>query len=145
MTEHDAARLHAAFDFLKMPQHERQQALRLNAETRGATVAVDCLAAADSGCQDWAFQMLFAALDAGNLQNAWVFAGRGPGRAFGVSIFFHSTGAALRKDIRFAKLCVKLGLVAYWTTSGHWPDCATEVPYDFKAECEKAAREVATT
>ena len=36
------------------------------------------------------------------------------------------------------RLCARLGLVEFWTTTGKWPDCADEVPYDFKAECAKA-------
>ena len=32
----------------------------------------------------------------------------------------------------------RLGLVEFWTTTGKWPDCADEVPYDFRTECEKA-------
>ena len=43
------------------------------------------------------------------------------------------------RDPRFARLCARLGLVEFWMKTGLWPDCATEVPYDFKAECEKAA------
>jgi len=27
------------------------------------------------------------------------------------------------------------GLVEYWVATGNWPDCADQVPYDFKAEC----------
>jgi hypothetical protein len=42
-----------------------------------------------------------------------------------------------RADPRFVKLCARLGLVEYWLTAQRWPDCADEVPYDFRAECEK--------
>ena len=47
----------------------------------------------------------------------------------------------VRRDPRFASLCARLGLVEYWTKTGHWPDCVEEVApyYDFKAECEKVA------
>ena len=33
-----------------------------------------------------------------------------------------------------AALCDRLGLVAYWTETGTWPDCATDasLPYDFR-------------
>jgi TolB-like protein/tetratricopeptide (TPR) repeat protein len=44
----------------------------------------------------------------------------------------------LRNDPRFARLCARLGLVEFWLATGKWPDCADEVPYDFKAECAKA-------
>lgn len=29
------------------------------------------------------------------------------------------------------------GLVEFWTASGKWPDCADDVPYNFRAECER--------
>jgi hypothetical protein len=44
----------------------------------------------------------------------------------------------IRNDPRFVKLCARLGLVEFWLATQKWPDCATEVPYNFKAECEKA-------
>jgi hypothetical protein len=43
----------------------------------------------------------------------------------------------LRNDLRFARLCARLGLVGFWRATGKWPDCAAEVPYDFERECEK--------
>lgn len=48
-------------------------------------------------------------------------------------------------DPRFARVCAHLNLVDYWMTSGLWPDCADEVPYDLKAECENAVHELAST
>ena len=59
------------------------------------------------------------------------------------SLLFHAGMPELRKDPRFARLCARLGLVELWTTTGKWPDCADEVPYDFVAECEKV-RDVPT-
>lgn len=56
------------------------------------------------------------------------------------SIMFQAYMPELRNDQRFVGLCARLGLVEYWTTSGKWPDCADEVPYDFKSECEKACQ-----
>ena len=47
----------------------------------------------------------------------------------------------LRSDPRFVHLCARLGLVEFWLATGKWPDCADEVPYDFRAACE-AARDV---
>jgi hypothetical protein len=35
------------------------------------------------------------------------------------------------------RLCARLGLVEFWLATGKWPDCADEVPYDFKVECAK--------
>jgi len=53
------------------------------------------------------------------------------------SLLFQSGMPELRNDPRFVPLCARLGLVEFWTETGKWPDCAAEVPYDFKAECEK--------
>ncbi len=44
----------------------------------------------------------------------------------------------IRNDRRFVTLCARLGLVEFWLGTQKWPDCVGEVPYDFKAECEKA-------
>jgi TolB-like protein len=47
----------------------------------------------------------------------------------------HNSGDMM-KDIRFVRLCAKLGLCDYWVNTGNWPDCAEAVApyYDFKAE-----------
>ncbi|MEQ1867619.1 MAG: tetratricopeptide repeat protein, partial [Micropepsaceae bacterium] len=49
--------------------------------------------------------------------------------------------STVRRDPRFVRLCARFGLVEFWMKTGLWPDCADEVPYDFKAECEKAMAE----
>jgi len=46
---------------------------------------------------------------------------------------------AVIDDMRFVGLCAKIGLCDYWVTSGYWPDCADEVPYDFRAEARRLA------
>ena len=51
---------------------------------------------------------------------------------------FNAESGPLRADIRFATLAARLGLAQYWMTSGRWPDCAAEVPYDFKTACRAA-------
>jgi TolB-like protein len=53
----------------------------------------------------------------------------------GLPSLFIRSGEAMRRDPRFVALCGKLGLVDYWVRSERWPDCAQEVPYDFRAEC----------
>jgi TolB-like protein len=53
------------------------------------------------------------------------------------SLLFQAGMPEMRSDARFPRLCARLGLVEYWLTTDKWPDCAEEVPYDFKAECEK--------
>jgi TolB-like protein/class 3 adenylate cyclase len=57
-----------------------------------------------------------------------------------VRLFF-AEFSAFRCDPRFVLLCARLGLVEYWMTSGHWPDCVDEAAphYDFKAECARVA------
>ena len=54
------------------------------------------------------------------------------------ALLFHAGMPELRNDPRFVPLCARLGLVEFWLVTGKWPDCIDEVPYDFKAECEKA-------
>ncbi|WP_427963625.1 TIR domain-containing protein [Altererythrobacter sp.] len=46
------------------------------------------------------------------------------------------------KQKRFAPLCVRLGLSAYWIETGAWPDCVEWTPYNFKEEV-RAAHEAA--
>ena len=53
-------------------------------------------------------------------------------------LLFHAIMPELRNDPRFVPLCARLGLVEFWLATDKWPDCVDDVPYDFKAECEKA-------
>ena len=53
------------------------------------------------------------------------------------ALLFQASMPELRNDRRFARLCARLGLVEFWLASGLWPDCADEVPYDFRRECER--------
>ena len=70
-------------------------------------------------------------------------AGRGSGEGptpnqvvfVGLPSLFITPGEAMRADPRFVRLCGKLGLVDYWVRTERWPDCAEEVPYDFRSEC----------
>jgi TolB-like protein/tetratricopeptide (TPR) repeat protein len=57
--------------------------------------------------------------------------------AYRTSLLFQAGMPEIRNDPRFARLCARLGLVEYWMTTDKWPDCADEVPYDFKVECAK--------
>lgn len=56
------------------------------------------------------------------------------------SLLFQVRMPEIRQDPRFVRLCARLGLVEYWNATGKWPDCVDEVPYDFRAECEKARK-----
>jgi len=58
--------------------------------------------------------------------------------AYRPGMLFHVGMPELRNDPRFPRLCARLGLVEFWMTTGKWPDCVDEVPYDLKAECTKA-------
>jgi TolB-like protein len=58
--------------------------------------------------------------------------------AYRTSLLFQAGMPEIRNDPRFVRLCARLGLVEFWLTTGKWPDCVDEVPYDFKTECEQA-------
>jgi adenylate cyclase len=58
--------------------------------------------------------------------------------AYRTGLLFWKDMPEIRNDVRFVRLCARLGLVTFWLSSGKWPDCADTVPYDFRAECEKA-------
>ena len=58
--------------------------------------------------------------------------------AYRTGLLFWKDMPEIRNDPRFVRLCARLGLVAFWLTSGKWPDCADTTPYDFRSECEKA-------
>jgi len=57
--------------------------------------------------------------------------------AYRTYFLFHASYPELRADPRFVRLCARLGLVQYWTATQRWPDCADEVPYDFREECAR--------
>lgn len=56
----------------------------------------------------------------------------------GLPNLFLRVNVRLRQSPRFVDLCRRLGLIDYWQSSGHWPDCAQEVAglYDFKRLCQ---------
>ena len=62
------------------------------------------------------------------------------GEGFASGIIFGSANRSMRTDPRFVRLCGKLGLCDYWVETGRWPDCADEVPYDFRAEARRLCR-----
>jgi TolB-like protein len=101
------------------------------------TVPLDSLmSAAIAGHVDAAFQ----AVDRARFDGVFDFGGH-VGRANPGTMFRRSFGAALMDDPRFLRLCAKLGMVHYWLETGRWPDCADQVPYDFRAEARKVAAE----
>jgi TolB-like protein/tetratricopeptide (TPR) repeat protein len=56
------------------------------------------------------------------------------------ALLFQASMPELRNDPRFPRLCARLGLVEFWLATGRWPDCADEVPYDFRTECGGVAQ-----
>jgi adenylate cyclase len=134
-----AAQLNGFVGLLKLaglPQAERHGVFQnlLTADPLGWFV---CEHAARLGLEDLVFERLLPAS-----KRRQITAGAGS-RWFTARALFVQPNSALRRDPRFAIVCAHLGLVDHWQQSGHWPDCTTQVPYDFKAECEKAAREIA--
>lgn len=103
---------------------------------------------ATTGCVD--VSRLVYAAHLGLVDEAYAAAGQarlGPAGTAGdimgpdgyrTSLLFQAGMPELRNDRRFVPLCARLGLVEFWTASGKWPDCADEVPYDFRAECARA-------
>jgi TolB-like protein len=61
-----------------------------------------------------------------------------PGSGF-AGFMFAGHNAAMIRDPRFVRFCGKLGLVGYWIETGKWPDCADEVPYNFRAKARRLA------
>ncbi len=58
--------------------------------------------------------------------------------AYRTGMLFWKGMPEIRNDPRFVRLCARLGLVEFWLATQKWPDCVNEVPYDFRAACEKA-------
>jgi TolB-like protein/tetratricopeptide (TPR) repeat protein len=138
-----------ATEVLRMSFEERQARMRqaLASDRARALSFETCAFTAGAECADIAYEALFDALKSGRpIQGALANANAGNVRALSCSYLFISVGSsALRRDVRFPRLCAALGLADYWTESGDWPDCVDEVApfYDFKAECARALREAA--
>lgn len=58
-----------------------------------------------------------------------------PHIGYETALLFIGETVQLRMNAEFPQLCVRLGLARYWRDANVWPDCAAEVPYDFKAAC----------
>ncbi len=96
--------------------------------------------AAQLGEVDLAFERLFSAIleDRPIAYDASVH-GRGFSRAFTSVGLFVQPFKHVRRDPRFAEVCVRLGLYDYWQQERCTPDCAAELApfYDLMAECAK--------
>lgn len=53
------------------------------------------------------------------------------------ALLFQHSMPELRNGLRFPRLCARLGLVEFWMATDKWPDCATEVPFNFQLECTR--------
>ncbi len=75
------------------------------------------------------------------LEFAFENEGRSVVRAATCSGLFMPNCEELRRDPRFAEVCVRLGLVESWQEIGRWPDCTAELSshYDFRESCEQLA------
>jgi adenylate cyclase len=58
-----------------------------------------------------------------------------PHNGYETALLFIDQTVQLRMNRDFAALCTRLGLARYWRETEHWPDCAEQVGYDFKAAC----------
>jgi DNA-binding winged helix-turn-helix (wHTH) protein/TolB-like protein/tetratricopeptide (TPR) repeat protein len=67
-----------------------------------------------------------------------------PNNPYSPPFLFLSSAAAMRADHRFMPLARKLGYVAYWRATGHWPDFCSEpaLPYDCRVEADKSLKYV---
>jgi adenylate cyclase len=89
----------------------------------------------------------FALADASSFAAMFDLEGAPPDDRMLLGILFGCGNASMRRDPRFVGLCARLGLVDYWQTSGHWPDCVTEIAhyYDFHAEAGRLATPARST
>ncbi len=144
VTRHDVRVLKQYIAMLRHPPAERHMAgeaiLTSLGRSTGPLALSSCMTAARFGCVDRAFDVIDRALDRGRPIAA------DPHEAFGMArsqsslqLFVHNGGEPFYRHQRFPKLCARLNLAQYWIESGHWPDCAADVDYDFKAECLQAA------
>lgn len=117
------------------PEHLGAWRTELEAHVRktGGVDASRLVYAAHLGLVDEAMQrrMPHALGPAGNADDIM-----GPD-GYRTALLFQAGMPELRNDPRFARLCARLGMVEFWLASGKWPDCADEVPYDFRRACEQ--------
>ena len=54
-------------------------------------------------------------------------------------LLFRPPLASVRRDPRFLQVAKRMGLLKYWTESGHWPDFCSDpsLPYDCRSEAKR--------
>jgi TolB-like protein len=105
-----------------------------------AVQAIRVAVASDLSVTDFAVPAL-ASL--GDVDAALAIAGNPGNAALAQSAFFIPATARLRADPRFMQLAARAGSVAYWQSTGKWPDfCNDErLPYDCKVEAARVMAE----
>lgn len=101
---------------------------------------VDIGLAAAMGEVDMAMEHLLDAIRAGRpIEFTPDNDGRAATEATVTTGLFMPNCEILRRDPRFAEVCVRLGLYECWRDTGRWPDCADEVAplYDLKSQCSR--------
>ncbi len=130
-----------------LPPAERTAFVRQAlAATLPVTYIVQAGMAAHAGEADAAFDYLLGGIrDRRPIAYDANDEGRGVARANTSGALFGFHSEALRRDPRFAQVCVRLGLHDYWRSTGLWPDCAAQIApfYDFQTACTKAASDLA--
>lgn len=123
---------------MRWPTPENKQLL-----LSGLAERIGRTGAADPNILYWSFQLGLGDEVMALMANARFGPGGGRGDMMGIIAYrtvtlFLRGFPAVRISESFPALCARLGLVDHWTTSGDWPDCADEVPYDFRAACAAA-------
>lgn len=143
VTPKDVRMLQAFSALLRLPEAERgppcETMLSNLAQSSKPLALSSCMVAAAAGRADMAFDVLDKALNEGRAIRPDPHDGFGMARSLSsMQLFVNAGGAPFHSHRRFPHLCARLGLAQYWIESGHWPDCADQVDYDFRAECVKA-------
>lgn len=127
-------------DMLRDPSsHGRQAVLTTIAKQLASTGTVEfgwLLLACRMGAAD----ETFAFIEKASFAHLFDEDGPPPAANFTPGIIFDRiANRVMMADSRFVRFCSKIGLCDYWTTTGRWPDCASDgvVPYDFKGECRR--------
>jgi len=110
-----------------------QSAFEASVRRTGSVDVAQLVYAAHLGLVDLAYQLAGTACLGPTGTSADIMGPDG----YRTSLLFMSGMPEMRNDPRFPQLCARLGLVEFWMTTDKWPDCADEVPYDFKAECAR--------
>lgn len=145
VTERDVDVLRNCIALLRAPEERRTMMcagmLKSLAAKQDSLALSSCMIAAGMGLADEAFDVILGALATGRELRPDNHVAFGMARAqSALQLFVSNGGPPLWKHPRFPELAAKLGLAQYWIETKKWPDCASEVDYDFKALCQAAVR-----